>query len=110
MSVFAAEIRTRNLRKHVGSHTFLNLLARLMALGYWKLNVGSSRETHEMESTNYVKHVRRSAKGLPYCGFISAFNDTSVLCGLQFQVPLHSRILCLYLKHVIKEILPSDTL
>jgi hypothetical protein len=93
---------------HVGSHTFLSLLARLMALGYWKLNVGSSREMHELECRNYVKHVRTSAKGLPYCGFISAFTDTSVVYRLQFQVPLRSRILCLQLKHVIKEILPSD--
>ena len=39
---------------HVGSHTFLSLLTRLMALGYWKLHVGSSRETHELECRNYV--------------------------------------------------------
>jgi hypothetical protein len=51
-----------------------------------------SRETHEPEFRNYVKHVRTSAKGLPYCGFISAFTDISVVCGVQFQVPLHSRI------------------
>jgi hypothetical protein len=51
-----------------------------------------SRETHEPECRNYVKHVRTSAKGLPYCGFISAFTDMSVVCGVQFQVPLHFRI------------------
>jgi hypothetical protein len=82
---------------HVGSHTFLSLLFLLMALGYWKLNVGSSRETHELECRNYVKHVRTSAKGLPYCGFISAFTDTSVVYGLQLQVPSYFRILCLQL-------------
>jgi hypothetical protein len=77
-------------RVHVGSHTFLSLLARLMALGYWKLNVGSSRETHELECRNYVKRVRTSAKGLLYCGFISALTDTRMVYGLQLQVPLHS--------------------
>lgn len=94
---------------HVSSHTSLSLLARLMALGYRKLNVGSWRETHELECRNYVKHVRTSAKGLTYCGFISAFTYTSVVFWLQLQVPSHSGILCLQLKHVIKEILPSDT-
>ena len=68
-----------------------------------------SREMHEPKCRNYVKHVRTLAKGLPYCGFISALTDMSVVCRVQFQVPLHSRILCLQMKHVIKEILPSAT-
>jgi hypothetical protein len=62
VSVFAAENRTKISRMHVGSHSFLSLLARLMALWYWKLNVGSSRETYKLEYRNYVKHVRTLAE------------------------------------------------
>jgi hypothetical protein len=93
---------------HVGSHSFLCLLARLMALWYWKLNVGSSRETYKLEYWNYVKHVRILAEDYHTVASFQ-LSPTRVWCtGYSFKFRY---ILAFYAcsGNMIKEILPSDT-